>query len=62
MTIPDYETWADSLGGQELQEAYMLGGSDDEVGLMRAYHIIMSEVAEEYRDEQRDMDAFERNK
>lgn len=60
--IPTFEDWLESLSEQELQEAYMLGGSDDDNGLIMAYHIQMSEVAEFKREEQREMEWFDNEK
>ena len=42
MNIPTYEDWVGSLSKKELEKAYMLGGSKDDIGLMRAYHQIFS--------------------
>ena len=56
----NYEDWVDSLDAKELQEMYMLGGEESAFGLMTAYHIQMSEAMEFQREEQRDMELFEK--
>ena len=54
-----FEDWVDSLDKEELEEAYQLGGSKDDIGLMRAYHIQAEMEAEFRREEAREMKAFE---
>jgi hypothetical protein len=56
----DYETWLDSLTDEDLEEAYMIGGGKDDISLMRAYHIQMSEAIENQWQEEKDIEAFEK--
>lgn len=57
---PNYEMWLDSLTDEDLTEAHMIGGGEDDISLMRAYHIQMAEAVESQWQEDRDIAAFEK--
>lgn len=57
MTMLSYEEWLEGLTSDELQEAYMMGGGDDDVALMRAYWIESATIDDINRDNQKDDEA-----
>jgi len=39
----NYEDWVDSLTPEQLEEAYMIGGGNDDIALMRAYWLSLKD-------------------
>ena len=54
----DYAEWVENLTEEELEEAFMLGGGDDESALVKAYKILEVTRGEELYEIERELEVF----